>query len=89
MLERIKNKISENSGLVNMVINLAILYLLFTVATGIKSVDKKITQVQQQTTGTIQPILDPKQTITDEQIQQMILNVLINKLQEAQGEIKR
>jgi predicted PurR-regulated permease PerM len=89
MLERIKNKISENSGLVNMVINLAILYLLFTVATGIKSVDKKITQVQQQTQGTIQPILDPKQTITDEQIQQMILNVLINKLQEAQGEIKR
>jgi predicted PurR-regulated permease PerM len=89
MLERIKNKISENSGLVNMAINLAILYLLFTVATGIKSVDKKITQVQQQTQGTIQPILDPKQTITDEQIQQMILNVLINKLQEAQGEIKR
>jgi predicted PurR-regulated permease PerM len=89
MLERIKNKISENSGLVNMVINLAILYLLFTVATGIKSVDNKVTQVQQQTTGTIQPILDPKQTITDEQIQQMILDVLINKLLEAQGEIKR
>ena len=89
MLERIKNKISENSGLVNMVINLAILYLLFAVASGIKSVDKKVTQVQQQTTGTIQPILDPKQTITDEQIQQMILNVLINKLQEVQGEIKR
>jgi predicted PurR-regulated permease PerM len=89
MLERIKNKITENSGLVNMAINLAILYLLFTVATGIKSVDKKVTQVQQQTQGTIQPIVDPKQTITDEQIQQMILNVLINKLQEAQGEIKR
>ena len=43
MLERIKNKISENSGLVNMAINLAILYLLFTVATGIKSVDNKVT----------------------------------------------
>ena len=89
MLEKIKNKISENSGLVNMVINLAILYLLFTVATGIKLVDKKITQVQQQTTGTIQPILDPKQTITDEQIQQMILDVIINKLLEAKGEIKK
>ena len=89
MLEKIKNKISENSGLVNMAINLAILYLLFTVATGIRSVDNKVTQVQQQTQGTIQPILDPKQTITDEQIQQMILNVLINKLQEVQGEIKR
>jgi predicted PurR-regulated permease PerM len=89
MLEKIKNKITENSGLVNMIINLAILYLLFTVATGIKSVDRKVTQVQQQTQGTIQPILDPKQTITDEQIQQMILDVIINKLQEARGEIKK
>ena len=89
MLNNLKNKITENSGLVNMAINLAILYLLFTVATGIKSVDNKVTQVQQQTTGTIQPILDPKQPITDEQIQQMILDVLINKLQEVQGEIKR
>ena len=89
MLERIKNKITENSGLVNMIINLAILYLLFTVASGIKDVKQNLSQVQQQTQGTIQPILDPKQTITDEQIQQMILNVLINKLQEVQGEIKR
>ena len=89
MLNNLKNKITENSGLVNMAINLAILYLLFTVATGIKSVDKKVTQVQQQTQGTIQPILDPKQTITDEQIQQMILDVIINKLLEAKGEIKR
>jgi predicted PurR-regulated permease PerM len=89
MLERIKNKISENSGLVNMAINLAILYLLFTVATGIKDVKQNLSQVQQQTQGTIQPILDPKQTITDEQIQQMILDVIINKLLEAKGEIKR
>ena len=89
MLEKIKNKITENSGLVNMIINLAILYLLFTVASGIRDVKQNLSQVQQQTQGTIQPILDPKQTITDEQIQQMILNVLINKLQEAQGEIKR
>jgi predicted PurR-regulated permease PerM len=89
VLEKIKNKITENSGLVNMIINLAILYLLFTVASGIRDVKQTLSQVQQQTTGTIQPILDPKQTITDEQIQQMILNVLINKLQEVQGEIKR
>ena len=89
MLEKIKNKVSENSGVVNMIINLAILYLLFTVASGIRDVKQNLSQVQQQTQGTIQPILDPKQTITDEQIQQMILNVLINKLQEAQGEIKR
>ena len=89
MLEKIKNKITENSGLVNMIINLAILYLLFTVASGIRDVKQTLSQVQQQTTGTIQPILDPKQTITDQQIQQMILNVLIIKLQEVQGEIKR
>ena len=89
MLEKIKNKITENSGLVNMIINLSILYLLFTVASGIKDVKQNLSQVQQQTTGTIQPIVDPKQTITDEQIQQMILDVIINKLQEAQGEIKR
>ena len=88
-MEKIKNKITENSGLVNMAINLAILYLLFTVATGIKDVKQNLSQVQQQTQGTIQPILDPKQPITDEQIQQMILDVLINKLQEVQGEIKR
>lgn len=89
MLEKIKNKITKNSGLVNMIINLAILYLLFTVATGIRSVDNKVTQVQQQTQGTIQPIQDPKQPYTDEQIQQIILDVIISKLLEAQGELKR
>jgi predicted PurR-regulated permease PerM len=89
VLEKIKNKITKNSGLVNMIINLAILYLLFTVATGIRSVDNKVTQVQQQTQGTIQPIQDPKQPYTDEQIQQIILDVIISKLLEAQGELKR
>ena len=88
MLEKIKNKITENSGLVNMIINLSILYLLFTVASGIKDVKQNLSQVQQQTTGTIQPIQDPKQPYTDEQIQQMILDVIINKLLEAKGEIK-
>jgi len=89
MLEKIKNKISENSGLVNMVINLAILYLLFTVATGIKSVDKKVTQVQQQTQGTIQPVTGMKPT-TDEEFKRMMLDMIISKLQEARNEeIKR
>ena len=88
MLEKIKNKVSENSGLVNMIINLAILYLLFTVASGIRDVKQNLSQVQQQTQGTIQPIQDPKQPYTDEQIQQMILDVIINKLLEAKGEIK-
>ena len=88
MLEKIKNKVSENSGLVNMIINLAILYLLFTVATGIKSVDKKVTQIQQQTQATIQP-MGMQQPVTDDEIQRLILDVLIAKLQEAQGEIKK
>ena len=87
MLEKIKNKISENSGVVNMVINLSILYLLFTVATGIKDLKQTVGQIQQQTTGTIQPVA--MKAPTDAEIQQMILNVLISKLQEAQGEIKR
>lgn len=88
MIQKIKNKITENSGLVNMAINLAILYLLFTVASGIQSVGDKVTQIQQQTSATIQPIA-MKQPITDEQIQRMILDVIIAKLQEAQGELKR
>ena len=87
MLEKIKNKISENSGLVNMVINLSILYLLFTVATGIKDLKQTVGQIQQQTSATIQPMT--MKAPTDAEIQQMILNVLISKLQEAQGEIKR
>lgn len=88
MLEKIKNKVSENSGVVNMIINLTILYLLFTVATGIKSVDKKVTQIQQQTQATIQP-MGMQQPVTDDEIQRLILDVLIAKLQEAQGEIKK
>ena len=88
MLEKIKNKVSENSGLVNMIINLTILYLLFTVATGIKKVGDKVTQIQQQTQATIQP-MGMKQPVTDEEIQRLILDVLIAKLQEAQGEIKK
>ena len=88
MLEKIKNKVSENSGVVNMIINLTILYLLFTVATGIKLVDKKVTQIQQQTQATIQP-MGMQQPVTDDEIQRLILDVLIAKLQEAQGEIKK
>jgi len=88
MLEKIKNKVSENSGVVNMIINLTILYLLFTVATGIKKVGERVTQIQQQTQATIQPV-GMKQPVTDDEIQRLILDVLIAKLQEAQGELKR
>jgi hypothetical protein len=42
MLEQIKNKISENSGLVNMAINLAILFFLFSVASGVSDIKREI-----------------------------------------------
>jgi hypothetical protein len=87
MLEKIRNKVSENSGVVNMAINLAILYLLFTVAAGIKKVGEQVTQIQQQTQATIQP-MGMQQPVTDDEIQRLILDVLIAKLQEAQGEIR-
>jgi len=85
MMEKIKNKISENSGLVNMVINLSILYLLFTVATGIKDLKQTVGQIQQQTTGTLQPVMGRKAT-TDEEFKRMMLDMIISKLQEARNE---
>ena len=85
MMEKIKNKISENSGLVNMVINLSILYLLFTVATGIKDLKQTVGQIQQQTTGTLQPVMGMKAT-TDEEFKRMMLDMIISKLQEARNE---
>jgi hypothetical protein len=89
MMEKIKNKISENSGVVNMAINLAILYLLFTVATGIKDLKQTVGRVEQQTTGTIQPVMGMKPT-TDEEFKRMMLDMIISKLQEARDEeIKR
>ena len=89
MIQKIKNKITENSGLVNMAINLAILYLLFTVATGTKSVSDRVEQIQQQTSGTLQPVMGMKPT-TDEEFKRMILDLVIAKLQEARNEeIKR
>lgn len=42
MLEQIKTKISDNSGLVNMAINLAILFFLFSVASGISDIKREI-----------------------------------------------
>ena len=86
MLERIKNKISENSGLVNMAINLLILFWLITVGTAVKQVDSKIQTLLEQT-GTIQPVaqLEP---VSEEQIRQMVIGILIQKLQEAQSTAK-
>ena len=58
MIDDIKNKISENSGMVNMVINLAILFFLFSVASGIKDLQQEIQQVKSQTQAQIQPVVD-------------------------------
>lgn len=89
MLENLKNKISENSGVVNMVINLSILYLLFTVASGIKDLKQSVGQVQQQTTGTLQPVMGSA-PVTDDELKRLVLDVIISKLQEARNEdIKR
>jgi hypothetical protein len=89
MLENLKNKISENSGVVNMVINLSILYLLFTVASGIKDLKQSVGQVQQQTTGTLQPVMESA-PVTDDELRRLVLDVIIAKLQEARNEdIKR
>jgi hypothetical protein len=58
VIDDIKNKISENSGMVNMVINLAILFFLFSVAAGIKDLQQEIQQVKSQTQAQIQPVVD-------------------------------
>jgi hypothetical protein len=86
MLNNIKNKITENSGLVNMAINLLILFWLITVGTAVKQVDSKMQTVLEQT-GTIQPVgqLEP---VSEEQIRQMVIGILIQKLQEAQSTAK-
>ena len=86
MLNNLKNKITENSGLVNMAINLLILFWLITVGTAVKQVDSKMQTVLEQT-GTIQPVgqLEP---VSEEQIRQMVIGILIQKLQEAQSTAK-
>ena len=76
MLEKIKNKITENSGLVNMIINLAILYLLFTVASGIRDVKQNLSQVQQQTQATVQPVMD------EELLKKRIIELLLQNLEQ-------
>ena len=86
MLNNLKNKITENSGLVNMAINLLILFWLITVGTAVKQVDSKMQTVLEQT-GTIQPV-DKLEPVSEEQIRQMVIGILIQKLQEAQSTAK-
>ena len=86
MLNNLKNKITENSGLVNMAINLLILFWLITVGTAVKQVDSKMQTLLEQT-GTIQPV-DQLEPVSEEQIRQMVIGILIQKLQEAQSAAK-
>lgn len=86
MLDNLKNKITENSGLVNMAINLLILFWLITVGTAVKQVDSKMQTFLEQT-GTIQPV-DKLEPVSEEQIRQMIIGIMIQKLQEAQNTAK-
>lgn len=74
MIDDIKNKISENSGMVNMAINLAILFFLFSVASGIKEVRQEIQQVKSQTEAQIQPVMD------EELFKKRVLEFLIQQL---------
>lgn len=74
MINDIKNKISENSGMVNMAINLAILFFLFSVASGIKEVRQEIQQVKSQTQAQIQPVMD------EELFKKQVLEFLIQQL---------
>ena len=46
--ETIKNKIGENSGFVNMIINLLILFWLVSVGSGVNELNKKFDQIHNQ-----------------------------------------
>lgn len=76
------------SGRINNIINILILLAIVTTCSKVEDSNQRIQKIQQQTSATIQPMA-MQQPITDEQIQRMILDVMIAKLQEAQGEIKK
>jgi hypothetical protein len=76
------------SGRINNIINILILLAIVTTCSKVEDSSQRIQKIQQQTSATIQPMA-MQQPITDEQIQRMILDVMIAKLQEAQGEIKK
>jgi len=71
------DKIKENSNLINMAINLAILFFLFSVASGISDIKSEIRSLK-QSMGTTQPVA------TETQLRQQIIQTLIHKLNEAQ-----
>lgn len=77
-MEQIKNKITENSGLVNMAINLAILFFLFSVASGIKDLKQEI--------GAIKDLIPAEQSLkkAEDKLRKQIIETLIIKLNEVQ-----
>ena len=66
--ETIKNKIGENSGLVNMVINLLILFWLITVGSGVNELNEKFDQMHHQT--------DSKEEVLKAQVIEMLIEQL-------------
>ena len=66
--ETIKNKIGENSGFVNMIINLLILFWLISVGSGVSELNKKFDQIHSQN-GTKEEVL--KAQVIEMLIQQL------------------
>ena len=79
MLEQIKNKISENSGLVNMAINLAILFFLFSVASGVSDIKREIQSMKSSHHSV---------SNSEDRLKEMVINNLIQMLEAEQNKNK-
>jgi len=79
MLEQIKNKISENSGLVNMAINLAILFFLFSVASGVSDIKREIQSMKSSHHSV---------SNSEDRLKEMVINNLIQVLEAEQNKNK-
>jgi len=80
MLDQIKNKISNNSGLVNMVINLAILFWLIVVGIGVSDLNKKFDSIKAHQSNELEN--------QEEVLKKEIINFMINQLQNELGSKK-
>lgn len=79
MLEQIKNKISANSGLVNMAINLAILFFLFSVASGVSDIKREI-QTMKSSHHSV--------SNSEDRLKEMVISNLIQVLEAEQNKNK-
>ena len=70
-LENIKNKIGQNSGFVNMIINLLILFWLISVGAGVKDINTKLDQITKEP------------NTNEEVLKAQVIEMLIQKLNEA------